>query len=351
MKLKPAEVDKVLKDPGPLVAALIYGPDTGLVSERASTLGRAIAEDLNDAFRVCSLTEGDIKGDPARLSDEVAAISMLGGRRLIRIRINGDSTSKVLEEFSKNAEDNGPSGDGFVVIEAGDLGPRSSVRKLFEKSKVAAAIPCYADDAHAVERLIDQSLAKAGWRVSPEAMGYLVGHLGNDRQITRQEIEKLCLYLGQADEKSIVRLEDVEAAIGDASALTVEVLVDAVGSGDVDRVDQELGRSFESGQSAVGLLRAAINHFMRLARVAELRRQGEPLDRALGKLRPPVHFKRKRSFEFQLGVWKPPILSQAIDLLLAAEAKCKTTGNPDTLICADTFVKLSVKARSLKARR
>ena len=351
MKLKASEIDRVLKDPGALAAALIYGPDGGLVSERAAQLGQVIAEDLGDAFRVCTLTEADVKADPARLSDEAAAISMLGGRRLVRVKINGDSSSKALEAFLNGAEDVSSSDHGFVLVEAGDLGPRSSVRKLFESSKTGAAIPCYADDAGAVERLVEQTLSHCGWRITPDAMGYLVQNLGSDRQITRQELNKLVLYLGEADGSSIAELDHVQGAIGDAGALAIDNLVDSVASGDVEKVDLELTRSFEAGQTPVGLLRAATNHFMRLARAAEHIQHGEPADRALSKLRPPIHFKRKRSFELQLNVWRPQLLGHAIDLLLAAEANCKTTGAPDVLVCSDAFVKLAARARAIRTRR
>ncbi len=351
MKLKAAEIDRVLHKPGKLAAALIYGPDAGLVSERAQILSRAIVDDLSDAFRVCGLSETDIKSDPARLVDEAAAISMLGGRRLIRLRINGDSTSQALQEFDVWAGETEDPDAGFLIVEAGDLGPRSSVRKLFEASKMAAAIPCYADDAGAIERVIDAMLREGGWRAPPETMAYLVSHLGNDRQITRQEISKLLLYLGPGNKGSEVTLEQAQDAIGDASALTVDGLIDAVASGDVDDVDKEILRCFESGQTPVGLIRAASSHFMRLAKVVELQGRGESADSAIGKLRPPVHFKRKRRFAVQTGVWRGPLLAQAIDLLLAAEAQCKVTGNPDTLICSDAFVRLSVRARATRQRR
>ena len=351
MKLKAAEIDRVLHKPGALAAVLIYGPDAGLVSERSNALSRVIVDDLSDAFRVCNLIETDVKSDPARLVDEAAAISMLGGRRLIRLRINGEAVSKSLQEFDVWAAETGDAEAGFLIVEAGDLGPRSSVRKLFEASKVAAAIPCYADDAGAIERVIEAMLRDGGWRAAPETMAYLVTHLGNDRQITRQEISKLLLFLGNGGDGNVVSLEQAQSAIGDASALTVDGLIDAVASGDVDEVDKELLRCFESGQTAVGLLRAASNHFMRLSKVVDLQGRGESADSAIGKLRPPVHFKRKRYLLAQTGLWRGALLNQAVDLLLAAEAQCKVTGNPDTLICSDAFMRLSVRARAMRQRR
>ncbi len=350
MKPKAGEIDRIVRNPGELAAALVYGPDSGLARERGAQLARAIVADLSDPFLVCGLSESDLKNDPARLFDEAAALSMMGGRRLIRLRINGDSQSKVIGEFVSDLDAGNKALEGFLLVEAGDLGPRSSVRKLFEASKSAAALPCYPDDAGTVEKLIEDTLRGHGWQAPMETMGFLVSHLGSDRQLTRQELEKLVLYLGKGEGRSPVSLADAQAAIGDASALTVDGLLDAVGAGDVDRVDTELTKCFDGGQTPVGLLRAATGHFSRLARVAALVGTGVPAGQAIGKLRPPIHFKRRQSFERQVSLWRPKLLAQALDLLLASEARCKTTGAPDVMICGDALVRLAVRARSLRGR-
>lgn len=351
MKLKAREIERFLEDPGNAVAALIFGPDSGLVSERAKRLAGTIVEDTSDPFRVCTLTEADVKSDPARLFDEAAAISMAGGRRMIGLRINGDSVGKSLDSYLAAIGAGELQTDTFLIIEAGDLAARSSVRKLFEAAKNAGAIPCYQDDAATVSNLVERRLADVGWRVPPDTMDFLVNHLGSDRQITLQELEKLALYLGPGDGRSDVPLDDAQQAVGDASALTVDGLIDAVGSGNLNRVDTEMTKCYNAGQTPVGLLRAAINHFMKLARVSALSENGEAVDRAIGKLRPPLHFKRRRNFEQQIRIWRSPLIGQALDLLLASEARCKSSGYPAELICSDTFMKLASKARSLTTRR
>ncbi|HYC13217.1 MAG TPA: DNA polymerase III subunit delta, partial [Stellaceae bacterium] len=43
--------------PDPKVRAiLVYGPDAGLVRERGEALAKAVAQDLDDPFRVAALT-------------------------------------------------------------------------------------------------------------------------------------------------------------------------------------------------------------------------------------------------------------------------------------------------------
>ena len=76
----------VAQPPKTLRVALLFGPDAGLVQERAEKLLKTVAPDLSDAFNVADLNENVLLADPARLADEAAAISMMGGRRVVRVR-------------------------------------------------------------------------------------------------------------------------------------------------------------------------------------------------------------------------------------------------------------------------
>ena len=63
-------------------------------------------------------------------------------------------------------------GGGLVVVEAGDLGPRSPLRQIFESESNAAALPCYADEGDALRRVIEAELTAHGMAIAPEAMDY-----------------------------------------------------------------------------------------------------------------------------------------------------------------------------------
>ena len=55
--------------------------------------------DLTDPFRVTDLDEQTLDSDPARLFDEAAAMSMLGGRRVVRVRGAGNGHAQLFERF------------------------------------------------------------------------------------------------------------------------------------------------------------------------------------------------------------------------------------------------------------
>src|SRR5688500_6645970 len=140
MKIPPRNIEAFVKKPDPAVrAVLVYGPDHGLMQERAATIGRTVVADLNDPFNVAVLNGGILKDDPARLRDEAFAISMMGGNRLIRVEEAGDSLTTLLKDYLAS-----PASGSMIVLQADDLGARSSLRKLFETAPNAGAIPCYA---------------------------------------------------------------------------------------------------------------------------------------------------------------------------------------------------------------
>ena len=73
MKISAARAERFVKRPDPKArAVLVYGPDRGLVRERAEALARGVVEDLADPFRVTEMTGAALAADPARLADEAA---------------------------------------------------------------------------------------------------------------------------------------------------------------------------------------------------------------------------------------------------------------------------------------
>ena len=146
---KRPEVERFLKSPDAGIrAAVIHGKDRSGVSERALTLYKAITPDLNDPFNVTFLTEADIDGDAVKLEEALTALSMIGGRRLVRIRLSDGKASvdKAIAAALTIHAEGGYNPDAMLVVEAGALGRESALRKAAEKSPGAVGIACYEDE-------------------------------------------------------------------------------------------------------------------------------------------------------------------------------------------------------------
>ena len=284
MKIPTTNADSFVRSPpANLRVALFYGPDEGLVRERSEKLGQHIVPDLTDPFLVSELNGIGVVADPARLPDEFSAIALTGGRRLIRISQATDEITQVIKFILQDCP-----GDALVVLQAGQLGPRSLLRKLAESETLAAAIPCYSDDALNLEKLIHDTLAPDNIRITSQATRWLVEQLGVDRAISRNEIEKLAIYAGP---NSLIDVDTAIAGTSDNYASSINELIYAVGDGNTHIIDRLLMQHFQSGTSSIAILRALTRHLMRLEAAFVRISEGHQPTKVIKSLRPPVFFK------------------------------------------------------------
>ena len=338
MIVKSHEADRyAASPPKDLRLALVYGPDAGLVQERAEKLLKSVVPDLTDPFNVTDLSEAVLLADPARLADEAAAISMMGGRRVVRVRGAGNDLADLLESFMDD-----PKGDSLVVIEAGDLAKTSALRKLFDAHKSAAAVQCYPDSLRDLGDVVRDALRAEGISIAPDALEDAVSRLGSDRGVTRREIEKLVLYMhGQKQ----VSLEDVRAVMGDEAEARSESACDAAGTGDLARLDRELERLWVSDIQPAQVIRSAMGHFQKLLQARESSARGEAIDMVMKRPRPPVHFSRATAFKAQAQRWNSDRLGEALDMLLEAEVLTRTTGVPAEAVTGRALMNIAAMAK------
>src|SRR5262249_36223861 len=176
-------------------------------------------------------------------------------------------------------------GDGFIVVEAGELSGSSALRRAFDASPGAVAIGCYPDTPRDRATLIRGTLRGHRVTASSDATQYLVEHLGNDRLLTRAELEKLALYAGEG---SRIELDDVRLSIGDSAALAMEDAVMAAAEGDAIAVDRVIDRVFQDGESAVSMLRAMLRHLQRLHLLAVRGAGGATVGEVVRPARPTI---------------------------------------------------------------
>jgi DNA polymerase III subunit delta len=338
VKLSAGQVDGFLRRPDPQIrAVLLFGPDAGLVRERADTLARAICPDLHDPFRVAELTAAVLAADPARLADETAQISLMGGRRVVRLREAGDAVAPLFARFLPDA-----AGDALVVAEAGDLPGRSGLRRIFDEAPQAVAIGCYPDNARDLAAVMRDTFAAHRTAASRDAIEFLVAHLGGDRLLTRAELEKLTLYAGEGGR---IELADAQAVVSDSAALSLDDAILAAAEGDAAALDRTLARVFQEGESAVTIIRALLRHLQRVHVLAIQLGGGMSIDTVIRGARPPIFFKQQDSYRRQLARWNEARLRQALDRIAEAEFRMKQTGLPAETLCREAMFAVAQMAR------
>lgn len=343
MKLSYRDIDAQVKKLSPqYLAVLVFGPDEGLVRERATKIAKQVVDDLQDPFLVANIDADKLKSEPGILADEAAAISMMGGRRVIRVDNAAENATKAAGSFLEN-----PIGDGLIVLTAGNLRPTSGLRKLFEKAKNAAALPCYEDNQASLDTLIHEVMRENGLSIDADAASFLQMNLGSDRLVSRSELNKLALYMGAAGsrESDMVTFDDVAACVGDSGALSIDTITSATLSGDLRGLDNSLFKAFNRGESPIAVLRSLLRKIQRMHLARGYMDQGFSADQAMGKLIPRVFAMEARNFKADLSKWNTGRLASAMSITSEAEQGCKTTGMPVEAICARACLRIANAAK------
>lgn len=340
MKLTGAKAEAFIKTPNNKIRAiLLFGPDAGLVRERGKILINHFA-DADDPFAITELSGDQLRKDGALLSDASNAMSLMGGSAVVNIRDVTESCAPIIEDWLKAGAGSHP-----AIFEASELAPRSKLRSLFESRDDAAAIGCYADEGRDLSSVVRAHLAAAQVKLAPDAFPVLLSRLGTDRLAIRQELDKLILYAGSTGTDSEISARDVEAAVGDVKAASLDDIAYAVASGDQAALSPAMDRAFTDGTSAVGIIRAVQRHLDRLHQAKSFAAKGDSLQLAIKKLRPPVFFKQTDAFEAQVQKWSHSDLARALSLLLLTEQDCKSGLDIDRSICERALLQLTQAAR------
>ncbi len=328
-----------------VAAVLVYGPDSGLARERALLIASRVVADLKDPFNALELSDAELKDEPGRLADEISALSFAGGERVIRLRTSGEAAVKAAEILLSGLDSGHLKPNGVVIIEAGELTPRSGLRKAFEKSKRGAALPCYADGPADVRAMAQEAARAEDIRFDPDALDLLAAVLGEDHGVSRAEIDKLILYKGPKSVRSgpaSITLEDVRASLIDGLGDAMDDTAAAAADGAPARLSAALYKASAAGASPIGLLRALQRSFARLKAANDFIAAGESAASAMKKLRPPVFFAEERAFENRLYKWRGAKLDRALRMLIDAELDAKTSGAPQREIVERAALALAV---------
>jgi len=341
MKLSYRDIEPFVKNPSPdACVILVYGPDHGLMKERAKTIAQSAVQDINDPFNAVTLTPEILSEEPARLSDEANAMSMMGGKRLIRVEDAGDKLTSTIKDYLESPNEN-----ALIVLEAGELSPRSSLRKACESAKNAAAVPCYVEDERDISRLIRDTAKSAGKQIDPDAVQWLSSNITGNRQKARSELEKLILYKG--DETTPISLNDARAACGESGATALDDFVYSVAGHNPEAALRSLHTLNEEGVNFIVTLRSLQNHFRKLHLAKSMvTTQNMSPDQATKAMKPPIFFKQQGPFTAQLNRWTLPGLARVLDRLNDLESQCKQTGAPTETLCAQAILSISANKKA-----
>ncbi len=313
MRCPAEETPRFVRQPDlSLSAALIYGPDPILASEnKRLLLEQAAGENAGDDMFVVTLDPSQAQRSGESVRSALTSCGLLPGRRVALLEpatnLHANSVAYALEDADPE--------DAFLIVVAGDLKPQSPLRKLFESSKRAIALPSEAKPPapHEIrQRFEDRNLPPPS-RNAVERLALLAG------EMTWGEFEalfaKLELYLrGQTGEATV---GDVDACAPVDRTVQIDELVDAVASGNRAEVAR-LVRALEAlGTQPVSIAIPATLQFQNMYRAVGLSRGPRDVRSQLFRL--PMHPLRRQALLDHCERWNAGMLEAALRELHGAD--------------------------------
>ena len=331
----------VAKPPAELRLLLLHGPDEA--GSRA--LADSFAAALGEVERL-DLGPQDIRSDPARLSDEAAAISMFGGQTLIRIFGIGEESLGAVEALL-----DAPVAGNPVVATAGALKRESKLLKLVERHPLALGYASYPPDVRDFEALVGNFAREAGLAAPRPVLRKIADIAHGDRSVARGEIEKIALYLEAAPDRiREVDMDHVAALSADVTESDMERLVNGVPGGRPADVAGQLRRLRSEGAAGIMLLRAVMRRFHLLADLRSEVERGSSPESVIASRGKAIFWKEKDALTAALHQWPGARLATALSWLLEAERSIKSSGSAGDIIAETALLDLARRAAQARGR-
>ena len=222
-----------------------------------------------------------------------------------------------------------PSDTTCLICVADKLDQRSAVLQQLGRAAdvLQFAIPKFAGERDRwCQRWIQERARQQGKSLSPEAALLLLNLQGPDLLRLGQEVDKLCLFVGQEGE---IALETVESLVGEAKVREIFELTRAVSRRNVEGALRCLRKLLEMGEAPLGILGMLARQVRLLLRAKELLMQSHPpaeIPRLLGVPRPFVSEILEGAKASSL-----PRLEQGLGRLLDLDRALKSWGRGQSL--------------------
>lgn len=262
--------------PDPAVPVWIVFGDAGpLVDE-------AVARVVEAGLSRCGLPAFNHSTWSAADVAAVAAVStartlpMMADLRVVVVRDLEEGHEAVLEALADYVAEPSPStllvatGTGFPRARKGGRDWGARIRNAAKKT---GQVLKYGRGDVAPARFVADEAVRAGKRIGRTAAELVVELAGDDLSRLRREVEKLSLYVGDAEE---IEVDDVHGACSAVAAAVVWELTAGIATRDADRALASLHRQLEEGEDPRKILGLIGWQLRQLLQAAELVRLGAP---------------------------------------------------------------------------
>ena len=310
---------------------LLYGPDQGLVAARRSILLAALTASAGG--EPVRIDAADARRSPADVDAALRTQGFFGGRPVVLIEGGTDGLARGLAPIVEGLTPE----DGVIIVTADVLPARSSLRKLFERSRGLAAISLFPEvpNRGEIEALLAEMGVERGLADDAAAdLARLAAEM--DYGGFLKLLESLSIYSVSGD--GPISAADVAAVAPMGLEGDLDRFVAVVANGEVAALGSSLRRLAAGGATVVSIVLALQRHFRMLLSAAA---SGTGIE----GLRPPLYGPRRDQVARQLRSWHRERLEQANRLLFETDARLRSTERmPDLALVERTALRLAIMA-------
>ena len=359
--------------------ALICGDDEFAVKQRARQIFQQWSDELggmdHEMLEASVTNSGEALAIIGRLREALQTLPFFGSGKVVWLRdcnFLGDERTAQSQAVTETLAELADELKKFtwqnvrLLISAGKVDKRKSFFKTLDKLGSVENFSAWSVDdkdwAERAEMAARTTVRERQKEIASEALGELVSRVGPNPRQLENEIEKLCLYVG---DRPRIELADVSAISSRNKTARAFALGDALGDRDLPRLlkrlDEELWETkFDKDKSEIGLLYGLISKVRAMLLLKEMMREGWikpemdynrfkaqlervpadklPADRRFNPLalNPYVLYKALP----QAKKYTPAELVRAMDLLLRCNQRLVSSGLDEALVLQQTLVQI-----------
>lgn len=335
MILKGIEASRYFAKPDPARAGLlIFGADAMRVAlRRAEVIAALIGPEGGAEMRLTRMSGADLRKEPALLQDAVKAIGFFPGPRVAFVEDATDTLAPVIEAALADWR----AGDAQIVVTAGGLTAKSTLKTLFDKHSHAFSAGLYDDPPSREE--IEDALRKAGLRDIDAAASADLNTLARslDPGDFRQMLEKIALY--KHGDATPLMADEVAALAPATIEAEVEEVVNATADKRLGDIGPLMRRLEGQGMQPVTICIRALQHFRVLHSAAS-----DPTGQGMARAR--VNYKAKEVMARQASNWGARSLEDALTALIDCDLTLRSTSRAPTFALMErTLMRLASMKR------
>ena len=339
MRGKQQDIFSIIKEESTsLKCILLHGPNTYLVNDTYNMLCKSLFDE-NDVFAPPEFNIKEISKDSDIFHNEAKSLSFGGGRKYLKINMDNSETSGPILDLLKDDLK-----ETTLLIKAGNLSPRSSIRKSIEKLEDALIIPFYEDDFVSLRNFIKEKSNERDFNFDNSAIHSIISMSGFERGQVSDALEKIMLYYEFSENKNI-NDEKIKEILFDTNQNQINELCRHICLGETRLSQQVSDRLFLQGVTPPQFISALILHFQKLHLAGLSITSGLSINDAMKQIKPPIFFKEVNAFKTQIQNWNIAKIERALEILIESDVLTKTKPGLGKSIIGNIVMRLTAVAK------